>query len=479
MATLPVGARPGGITFDHYGDVIVADAGRNRLRRFSNDLTFLKEYGGGTQWANGNFAAPLDAQVVSSYYQAFLPGTTTLMFVREGLPYVNVTESWGDTTGLQLQRLGVDADSLKVVSVDNTLRQATFTFLFTGTGQHKVQIARSSSPTSVVRTVQSEFTHSGWQSAVWDGKDNAGATMSYGQYVAFVEHESGYQYDDGLARTSAPVSFWLDDPAPMTASISGPTAIAPGASYTWTADANHGRSPYSYVWSITSDDGVDNGTIVGTNYSYTTSRSSCSTFTLRADVNSSNAKTATAQTRVTVDPSLGGSGRCLLMGSLASVDDAPAEYQMSQNVAESQVPADGALGVNRISGGGVRANLVPGDRGSQIANLRANGVTSIRFGIPRPPSGAAMAARASKSGQFLSANGARAADGADVPVRIQIFDLHGQVVRHGVDGKLSPGYYRYAWDGRNDGGQSVSPGVYVIELTATGYAHRTKLILTR
>jgi hypothetical protein len=74
------------------------------------------------------------------------------------------------------------------------------------------------------------------------------------------------------------------------------------------------------------------------------------------------------------------------------------------------------------------------------------------------------------------------ADAADVA--IQIYDLHGQLVRQLYLGRKEAGYYlsrdRAAyWDGKNASGERVSSGVYFYRLDANGYSATKKMLVAK
>jgi len=55
--------------------------------------------------------------------------------------------------------------------------------------------------------------------------------------------------------------------------------------------------------------------------------------------------------------------------------------------------------------------------------------------------------------------------GDDSPVEIDIYDLGGRRLRHMVEQRaLSTGEYEMRWDGRDDAGQIVPPGIYYARL---------------
>jgi len=53
-------------------------------------------------------------------------------------------------------------------------------------------------------------------------------------------------------------------------------------------------------------------------------------------------------------------------------------------------------------------------------------------------------------------------------VELEIFGVDGRRVRTVVKGDREPGIYREAWDGRDEGGRVVAPGVYYVHLVAGG-----------
>ena len=55
-------------------------------------------------------------------------------------------------------------------------------------------------------------------------------------------------------------------------------------------------------------------------------------------------------------------------------------------------------------------------------------------------------------------------------VELHIYDIAGQRVRQLREGVRGAGSYRTRWEGRDDDGRSVSSGVYLYRITATGAA---------
>ncbi|MCD6507627.1 T9SS type A sorting domain-containing protein [Candidatus Poribacteria bacterium] len=71
----------------------------------------------------------------------------------------------------------------------------------------------------------------------------------------------------------------------------------------------------------------------------------------------------------------------------------------------------------------------------------------------------------------------------DAKVMIRIYDLSGRVVRRLILGRLNAGYYvdkkrAIRWDGRNDQGEQVGSGVYIIELNVNGKRYLRRAVVT-
>ncbi len=64
-------------------------------------------------------------------------------------------------------------------------------------------------------------------------------------------------------------------------------------------------------------------------------------------------------------------------------------------------------------------------------------------------------------------------------VKLKIYNTAGQLVKTFSAGKQKPGFYKISWDGRNDKGQRVRPGVYFYRLKTDDSQHTKKLILLR
>ncbi len=64
-------------------------------------------------------------------------------------------------------------------------------------------------------------------------------------------------------------------------------------------------------------------------------------------------------------------------------------------------------------------------------------------------------------------------------VRIQIYNIKGQLVRTLVDEAHATGHYKQTFDARDDRGRNISNGVYLIRMQAPGYHKTSKMILMK
>ncbi|MCB9068376.1 MAG: T9SS type A sorting domain-containing protein [Calditrichae bacterium] len=64
-------------------------------------------------------------------------------------------------------------------------------------------------------------------------------------------------------------------------------------------------------------------------------------------------------------------------------------------------------------------------------------------------------------------------------VRVTIYNILGQMVRKLVDEPQQPGKYKVLWNGRNDNGNQVASGTYILKFEAGKFRRSYKLILTK
>jgi hypothetical protein len=57
------------------------------------------------------------------------------------------------------------------------------------------------------------------------------------------------------------------------------------------------------------------------------------------------------------------------------------------------------------------------------------------------------------------------ADASSLPSALELFDLNGRLARTLARGPMLPGYHRVAFDGRNDRGERLAPGIYYVRLS--------------
>jgi hypothetical protein len=62
-------------------------------------------------------------------------------------------------------------------------------------------------------------------------------------------------------------------------------------------------------------------------------------------------------------------------------------------------------------------------------------------------------------------------------VRLSVHDLAGRTVRLLLDGPPGSGRGRTAWDGRDDAGKAVAPGVYFARLSQAGVTRSLPIVL--
>jgi hypothetical protein len=65
------------------------------------------------------------------------------------------------------------------------------------------------------------------------------------------------------------------------------------------------------------------------------------------------------------------------------------------------------------------------------------------------------------------------------PVRVDVFDVSGRLVRALADGAMPRGAHALEWDGRNDSGHAVGAGVYFYRLATTAETFTKRAVLAR
>ena len=67
----------------------------------------------------------------------------------------------------------------------------------------------------------------------------------------------------------------------------------------------------------------------------------------------------------------------------------------------------------------------------------------------------------------------------NTPVKLQIYNDKGQLVKNLLNTDLTAGEYSIPWDGRNSDGKQVNSGLYIYKLITTGYTHSGKMMLLK
>ena len=62
---------------------------------------------------------------------------------------------------------------------------------------------------------------------------------------------------------------------------------------------------------------------------------------------------------------------------------------------------------------------------------------------------------------------------------LRVHDVGGRTIRTIITPELGPGYHQITWNGKNDAGQFVSPGVYFYDLSSGDWSASSKMLLLR
>jgi hypothetical protein len=64
-------------------------------------------------------------------------------------------------------------------------------------------------------------------------------------------------------------------------------------------------------------------------------------------------------------------------------------------------------------------------------------------------------------------------------VRINIYNVAGQLVRTGVNEPYAAGFHQYVWNGTDNNGNRVASGVYFYEMKAGGFREVKKMVMLK
>ena len=132
--------------------------------------------------------------------------------------------------------------------------------------------------------------------------------------------------------------------------------------------------------------------------------------------------------------------------SVATADAPPSKYAMGQVLSDYTGP------VMRVDGAALSAQLVGVNSSSTAVDfVKSHGISTLRLDIPAQ---------------------------ASVPsVRVILYALNGTPVRQLVNETLQAGRYLVGWDGMDDKGRRVQPGVYVAVMTAGSFRETHRLVV--
>jgi glucose/arabinose dehydrogenase len=122
---------------------------------------------------------------------------------------------------------------------------------------------------------------------------------------------------------------------------------------------------------------------------------------------------------------------------------------------------------------------IAGD-GSMLWLSQGGSVNRIRFGssvsVPSPTLGGSMSAAPNPFRTRTEIQFAMAEAGA---VKLEVYDVSGRRVRRLLEGAVGPGTSRVAWDGSDDGGSPLPPGVYMGRLRGPRGSESIRLLRLR
>jgi len=130
-------------------------------------------------------------------------------------------------------------------------------------------------------------------------------------------------------------------------------------------------------------------------------------------------------------------------------DPPPSKYAMGQVLSEYTGP------LMRIDGGALSAQLAGVSSSSSAVDfVKSHGITTLRLDIP-----------------------AQTSVPSAPSVRVILYALNGTLVRQLVNETLQSGRYLVGWDGMDDKGRRVQPGVYVAVMTAGSFSETHRLVV--
>lgn len=142
----------------------------------------------------------------------------------------------------------------------------------------------------------------------------------------------------------------------------------------------------------------------------------------------------------------------------------PPEPQFGANL------GDAAAAIGDVNGDGVDDALVGAPR-QDVGGLGAAGKAYVFSGATGDTLYSLVSPNAQTSGYF--------GDAVAGLERLEIFDVRGRSVRTLLDREMTAGTHAAHWDGRDDGGNRLSSGVYFYRLTTPAGTKTRKMQLVR
>lgn len=155
-----------------------------------------------------------------------------------------------------------------------------------------------------------------------------------------------------------------------------------------------------------------------------------------------------------------GNGRVFLLGDSSPVDDGSAQPG-NTNIYDGWAEAGGRDSILVLN-----ATIWATRRAAVTLDVPARAGSTAEFASPEPnPSAAGVTLRFTLS--------------APAAVRLELLDCSGRLVRVLADGERGPGTHALAWDGADQGGRAVAPGLYFARLVTTGASSVRRIVRLR
>lgn len=114
----------------------------------------------------------------------------------------------------------------------------------------------------------------------------------------------------------------------------------------------------------------------------------------------------------------------------------------------------------------------------EVTRLAVAAAATLAVPIPVDPTAEGSPLRLARlwPNPFGNQAGIRYAVPGRVPVALRIYDVRGRLLRTLVDDVRNPGVHEVWWDGRDDAGRRVPPGIFFVDLRSEGQRAASKLV---